>query len=446
MVPLLLLLAACSDEDQPPSTATPSEQPSATATGPTPPGATQTPSGAWHLPAIGRVKVLPLAVAEDRDLPSDVLLYFHTSCYACDAGTADLYRGYRDASGTLRIEELLTSGPGFLSVVRVSPNGSPILAGSCDEPQCYLVSFGEARTLTLFRSDDGGMTVRRLGQISPIDSVPLFVAGDDVVIMDSDRSGGKARFRLLNSGEPLLPPTSLQQVQAFPQRWPGPDSRIFWIASAPGGRGGTLWYDAAGNLVVGEVDAAVSSTLWFAANDGSRYLTGFEKGVSGPVQTSYLMVTSSGGQLREAFAYRGYDLRVHAEIAPRLLLGTALIQTDDNPTGFRGGKADFRLILVDLDRRTIHRVPGFAPGPGFEPNLYTFPSAVALGPFLRVSVGAGDCLNLREGPAVSSAVVVCSVDGVLLRERRGAHTTDGWLGVATPDGRDGFVRQEFVQR
>ena len=55
------------------------------------------------------------------------------------------------------------------------------------------------------------------------------------------------------------------------------------------------------------------------------------------------------------------------------------------------------------------------------------------GPLARV-VNTGSCLNVREAPDVSAAVLTCAADGVLLHIESPEMPAPRWLEVTTPGG------------
>ncbi len=270
---------SCSDADEPTAPTavptTPSEQPTAgAAPTATRPGPTPIASSVWgYFPTINGVLVQPLAFAEERDLPRDVLVYFQENCYGCDGGAYPIHRAYVDGSGSLRREEILASAN--IASARFGPEGWPLVAAHCPDVRCYYGDSDGEHLLTITRSEDGGMSFRPLGQISRGQSELVNINGDNILLQEYEQS--QRRYRLFNTGQRLFPPESLPA--AFAVYWPGPDSHLMWVGFGAGS--GTHWYDQAGNGVVGDLHPLISSYLEMVAVDGTQYFSSFERGSRG---------------------------------------------------------------------------------------------------------------------------------------------------------------------
>ncbi len=68
--------------------------------------------------------------------------------------------------------------------------------------------------------------------------------------------------------------------------------------------------------------------------------------------------------------------------------------------------------------------------------------AAQVGPFAEVRAGAGDCLNVREGPSLDDAVIECVADGVLLGQV--GLPGPAWTEVRAPSGVAGWASSEFL--
>ncbi len=100
--------------------------------------------------------------------------------------------------------------------------------------------------------------------------------------------------------------------------------------------------------------------------------------------------------------------------------------------------------LIDFATGTIKRFgEPFLPGHPSE----TFSMLAALrGPVVRVQ-GVGDCLNVRDQPSATGAVLGCFADGVLLRDLSATVLGNvSWAHVETPNGKQGWASLEFLQR
>ena len=72
------------------------------------------------------------------------------------------------------------------------------------------------------------------------------------------------------------------------------------------------------------------------------------------------------------------------------------------------------------------------------------PIAVQTGGFAVINTG-GDCLNVRQFPALTAQVLGCYADRVIL-PLGGAEPSGGWIPVHTPDGRQGWAAAEFLEQ
>jgi hypothetical protein len=66
--------------------------------------------------------------------------------------------------------------------------------------------------------------------------------------------------------------------------------------------------------------------------------------------------------------------------------------------------------------------------------------------WLRVT-GAGDCVNVREAPSLSSRVLTCLADDVLVGNRGQRQTADGldWILVRTPGNQSGWMSVQYLR-
>ncbi len=102
-------------------------------------------------------------------------------------------------------------------------------------------------------------------------------------------------------------------------------------------------------------------------------------------------------------------------------------------------------VALDTGQITLLELYGpiFSSAYNFQRNLIRLAEP---GPFVRVK-GAGDCLNVRQSPSTTGALLGCFADNVLLRNLGETQQSGGitWWKVQTPDGTPGWASAEFLE-
>jgi hypothetical protein len=150
-------------------------------------------------------------------------------------------------------------------------------------------------------------------------------------------------------------------------------------------------------------------------------------------------------RFREVYETRAADglgpISIGGWLSPTLAIGRVVLEESlylpaRGPSRTVGVPA-----LIDLDRGTVAPIAEFLQtllGKGGGP----VPISVSTGPFARIR-GAGGCLDVRSEPSTDAPVLGCYAGRVLLPLREG--TSEGWLPVTTPDGREGWAAAYYLE-
>lgn len=432
-------------EDDAPTSATPTAvvtQPPTTA--PAAPTSTpSTPAGAATPEVINSVEVRPLRLAEPVQMPAGVLAYYFVHKYAGEGPAGNLWRVYRDAAGTLHHENLFaalyprTRNPSDIFTTAMDTERGLFAAGVCLEGYCggYGNPSPDSRAVG-FISRDGGVTWQEVGEL-PRNSLMSGFFGDEV---------------LLNVGftcEGDCPSVPVPATQLWPSGRPfqGPRPENTYIVQIHGvgvlyrdSNEGT-YYDLAGDVrtrppSVGGIDEPYA--IESLTSPLSWYL--WHRNIDDRMGRTYVAFRplTTGGGMSEIVSWDGDEVRPTIELGKGVFLGNVIRPHPDN--SYSG---DFPPALIDIYAGTVAEIADLVPAEGGQ----RFIIDAQLGTFLRVAVGPGDCLNVREEPSATSAPVDCAADGVLLRRRGEPPPADptSWLPVFTPSGAAGWVAAEFVQ-
>jgi hypothetical protein len=150
-------------------------------------------------------------------------------------------------------------------------------------------------------------------------------------------------------------------------------------------------------------------------------------------ESATALLTLPGASVRSWTALTGTTLLAVAGRNPK-----AMIQ--DPPRDLVG--IDRATVFIDFDARVVRPLASLPS----RPDGALYPLLIAPGPFLEVT-GAGDCLNVREGPARDATVIACYFDRVLLKDLGEEREADGvrWRHVETPLGAEGWAAMELLK-
>ncbi len=463
-VAALGILAACGGRTSAPATpiasatATVTAEPSAsaTATGVAAPTATTTPDN-----TIPGIQTIRLRAGDPVPLPAGVALYATDGVW--EGPTAALRRYYRDPSGVMRTDDLVVStytGTGATSrgvVGAVSGPGAGLLAVALCHGSCY----GEPQPITVIRSNDGGVRWEEVGTVGPGGWGTVIAVSSDGVLVRGVASGDSVSTT-------TLPLTAPQRQLSFPAAVAAARSPII-----PGFLDGQLV------LVVPETDAG---TLWNLDGSGTVFAripippgaerrprelqpwalqlvphsTGLELHViwlDGARGGHLGLLNVGNGKFRGVYSFTQADglswVRVTEWLSDTVAIGRVDFEASRYgvtvPAGewFRGVPAiiDFETGIASPIAKFVPFLAGKAGGP--------WPIALARGPFARVVLGAGECLNLRDAPALTGRALTCAAGGTLLTfpSRQTVTSDDGirWLKVTTPAGVTGWAATGYLE-
>ena len=430
------------------STVTPTATPAGTTGQATSPAATATPvtndTPNASLATIAGVTVRPLTIGADVPMP-EAALYLNITCYACEGGT-NPHRAYATQGLAARVEVWPPAGP-IRDGGRVlySADGVTAFTDVCEKGNCR-AGIGPANPGSVaraYRSQDGGATFKAEGLLPPNTGFAA-VAGDEAIAITwNGKTGTDEAYRVSRfpSDETIVPPPDLTRpfIEFIPR------IGLLWrtIDGTDPKNPINRWFTLPGRAVFGLTEPGLHLSLQATGQRGEGYLTAYQ--TDGVVRTTYLLVINPDRTVTDVFSFGGYDLRVSGELRTRVLIGNALIQTPENPSGFSGEGADFGPVVIDLNARTVSRI-----GPLKRANLgsgHAFIELVVPGQFGAVrGVGAGDCLNVRNAPSTSAPVLACYAEGVLIPFRTPLRPTNGFQAVMTLDGRPGWASLQFLDR
>jgi hypothetical protein len=447
----LLLLAACGGGGSQP-TPTPPGSPAATI------GPTATPT---FPQTVGGITVRPLAIGDEARLPDDVALIIETGCWACDGPTTGFLRVYRDPSGHIRTDTLLTidslglqprlvttakgvqEEPPYITGFAMRPDGSEMVVSVCVRESCGsggLEAWSPNSRTAFFRSTDGGVTWQAFGELDVGSSAIGLVREAAVLVSSWQAEMAPASFSLFPSGEAVQAPPGVTSWWAFPL----PDGDLLW----PADDGRLLHSD-------GSVFAVVPADSWRLSwvprinHDPTGARFALEWVLDNPDSPNYqarqyLGIFRSDGQLDQAFS-----LSELVFVGPwsdlDVLLGNISISPSQLSTPVPLYFPGVLPALIDLDAGLIHPITDPFLGPDWEGGR-SLVRAVLPGPFGRV-VGTGSCLNVRAEPGIAADVLSCATDGVLLSDTGETREVDGviWRQVVTPAGVEGWASTQYLQ-
>lgn len=393
------------------------------------------------------IEVVELHAGTQATIGYDTVVYYSEGCFQCGRPRIpNLYRAYRDASGTLITDDLfgslLAKSGGYPNSVAADWEHGHLLVEVCATGYCG----GEGdpstdATVRLFRSRDGGVTFAEESAAGfPIESYLVGFAHGEAIVSATEHRGVEyvQRYFLYPSNTPLTPPPGIGKASPYPDH----DGRIGWLNYEPT----TGYYDDAGKLLI---PTAPGRLLVFAPPLGDGWLAVWSPEDAGASET--FGVYDETGSLVTAFSNPLLtDLR-GSQLPGGPLVGNVSLGA---PVDFGGnGGIDACKVtepiyaaLVDPKSGAVHPITELAGCGQFQ--RHQFVNAIVARPTVRVNT-PDDCLNLRAEPTTTAATLGCFADGVLLpRSTEGAPAAaPGWLQVLTPDRKSsGWVAEEFVTR
>lgn len=448
-----LLAAACGGGSKSIPTPSPSASDTTTSTA----TATATPEPETIL----GVTVTLLVTGSDIPFPKDAALYIESGCWGCDAPAAALQRIYRDPSGTLRTEDLYRL-PGaviaapevdgrYIRSIAAANSGNDLLLSLCESPYCGGVgNMAEGAKTSILHSPDGGITWTKETTLD----------GDAFVI--ANFGGGppiNKRFGLiLRIYRPAPAADYVFEVVAYPSL----DREPFDLSGMAAVQTRFIVPANGPALVVGDDNVSLNRPEAGPGNAPWPNLTNLPKGsgvvdvqfVANGIQATWI---APDGATYTGLAKPGdpakpltFDAiyRWPADVQPTFLRysgGGFLASGEWIPSVSWPGLRAQIPVVVDFKAGTIRPIAEFRERAQTDRNLVR---AVLNGPFARVTgAGENDCLNVREGPSLSSPPFACYPDGTLLVEQGQRTEADGhnWSYVNTPSGRSGWASQAFLE-
>jgi hypothetical protein len=409
------------------------------------------------------VTVKPLKLGEPIPFPKDMALSIESGCWGCDGPAAALVRVSRAPDGQLRTDDLFRlpgATPGkpevdgrYITSIATANGGDDILLGVCESPYCGGVGqIADGARVSIHHSADGGITwtkeitvdggawvrvdygagppgrggfglLHRIYRSSPgaaytnefayyptLETQPIELRGQEpnaaVILVPANgptllRGSDGVTFYSLQGGPSNPPQVDLRMLPA--------GSTVVDVQYPPGGQLLVTWTAADHGIYSAFVDAPGGSAMTF--KEVFRWPDGgspsFHTPQGGFISARTWVITGPGN----APAVVDFD--------------TATIQPIKELLDLAGGPLD--------------------PGPGANRMLV---KGVSVGPFARVrGAGKGECLQVREGPSLSSPAFACYADGVLLKERGERTGADGhmWALVVTPQQRQGWASTQFLE-
>ena len=450
-VAIVALVSACGDDSSSP-TPTPSGTANATTSAASPLTASASPTPNPNLITRG----------PDIDFPDDTAMIIENGCWGCEGGPSDLVRMYKDPSGSVRSEFLLSAvQSGLPRVTYNSPSGeaydfpapisgsamtqdaSVIAVSFCIKGSCEFSGLGDFKADSVgvaFRSLDGGITWQEVGRGGPVFRVDAVLADGRVLVGHGSQDDGVVDYALLPDNTPVQAPSD----GAYPvTSW----NEIFWGMND--GRllraDGTVFLNPLTpdiytyyRSVTGSLDdSGKGSALVFweipMPGTGARpdgYIDRWAIAELGPVggQTEIVRQWEIDGYLWTIGAWSPKDDRAIISFYP---------EDSDHQSPVPA--------IVNLDTREYNLIaaPFKSEHPGMSSLGRTAVRAIQTGPFARVT-GTGSCLNIRTDPSLTAAVLTCAADGVLLRDT--GQTNGDWVVVMTPGRVPGWASLSFLER
>ena len=206
-VAIVAIVSACGD-DSGSSTSTPSSTPGST------PSATVSPAISASLTPTPDPNLITRG--PDIDFPDDAAMIIEGGCWGCDGGPVNVVRVYRDTSGTVQTEPLLTGlknglpADAYLNGEAMTQDASVMAVSFCYVGTCAfsgLTGFEADSQGVAYRSLDGGITWQEVGRGGPVFFVDgVLTNGDILVTHSASDDGNHPQYFLLPGNTPVTAP------------------------------------------------------------------------------------------------------------------------------------------------------------------------------------------------------------------------------------------------
>ncbi|HEU4758588.1 MAG TPA: SH3 domain-containing protein [Dehalococcoidia bacterium] len=402
--------------------------------------------------------VRSLQMGPEASLPDGVALILETGCWGCDGGPTGFLRVYRDPSGRLRTETLLsaqtigvrrlvTNKEGvqekqepYITGLAMKDDASDIVVSVCVREWCGgggLDAWSADAVTAVFRSLDGGVTWQNLGEIDIGGGIVAPLPDGQALIAVWEAELADAAFRVFPAGQVVSPPGLASH------EWPAftLDGRIVWQP----GEGKLVREDGSVFLDLGPGANPYGHSQ--ARQDGGiSFSWSWDPGIVPPAGPPLYYLSSIGedGRLLATSAAPKF-LLPGVWLEPGVLIGNTDVAAEELSSPASQFFLGFLPALIDFEAGLIHPIAHPFLDPGYEGGR-SLVHAVQRGPFARVT-GTGSCLNVRESPSATAPSLACAADGVLLRDTGETSDGDGaWLRVVTPSGLDGWASTAYLER
>ena len=397
------------------------------------------------------VKVVPLEIGPEIELPADIALIIPPNCGDCPGPLAGLSRVYRDSTGQIRTDTLVTmESLGIAPVSSSDPNG-PVLTGFATDGDGSTIAVGVCRhgpcfggpgqpppedaETAIYLSVDGGVSWSELQALVGVAFITGVLPNGRIVVGVSSGKPEPPVYKILPEGEVLTPPSGAGF--AAPVALDSGD--IVWPTENEGmlRSDGARWLGA-------WADPRQLYFQWKFVFDpgGERVLASATTvSVNGP-GSGLVVVFRIDGTLERVYSVPGFFSPI-AWLGDGRVLGHADTCAGSVGPGY-GSCSGYRPALIDLEARLIHHIDPVA-GP---PNNFFNILAVQRGPFARVVNTDETCVNIRSAPNTGAEIVDCAAEGVLLRDQGAIgdiETGAVWRHVATPAGVEGWASGNYLE-
>ena len=414
------------------ATASPSPEESATPEG----SATATAPATTTATATAAPDQMEWTVNVPQPMPPSSVVTIEHNCYQCDAASEGFERVAafgQPGSEPQRLELLPSPDGGYISSTYVSPRGDQMWVTVCSEGNCGpLGEVSNDAASVLSHSTDGGVT---WSDVETFDGA-VGVAGVSAGIPVMARFEGSDVSYFALGGNEIEPP---EDGAAPVYLANGPE--LVWLSVDF-----KKLMDTGGDVIF-ESDRPFSVS-GSPRPSGGAYFIRFISNSTTPI--GYALV--EGGDIVQEYV-EPFFITIGGWIDDRTVVGNADLAAVDIPGVTEGEVHGLTPVLIDLESGAITPIEVF--GPLSEPDAYGGINLIrsldrgieeATTPYLVVT--PDDCLNVRDTPSQSAAVVQCWADGVILWVP-GTEPVEAegitWIPVVGPDTSRGWASSEFLQ-
>ncbi|MCC6268794.1 MAG: SH3 domain-containing protein [Dehalococcoidia bacterium] len=414
-------------------TPTPDASPSATAT--PPPGLTPLPSGE----TVAGVPVGAMSFGKPGSLPVPLSVIVERGCYQCDGPAESFDRVTLDVNGQLKVETLFKPSSGYISASYWDPAGREHYLSICSRGYCGGVGpiSTDAQT-TIHRSKDGGVTWQPLTTLDGFVSVAGYTAQGPVLNLSSYTAPGVTdwKFQVLGQSQVIRPPAGAEPVFS--------DNRL--IGWRKTGSRDVLNIDGTPLVTLPDVPTVNGRPVQIEGLLGNgTILISWLAGPDSRTYSTYLGLMKNGALV--SVLKGDSSLNIGTVLTQAAAFGNVSASPADIDPTSSDKNEKYLPAFVEMDTGQITLLelygPVFSSAYDFQRNIIRL---VEPGPFVRVK-GAGDCLNVRQSPSTTGALLGCFADNVLLKNLGETQQSGGitWWKVQTPDGTPGWASAEFLE-